>query len=1246
MKKAMRWALVICCFSFFGFIFGCSGGSGDGGGEGAPPSASPAVCGDGAVSAEAGEECDDGNTVSGDGCSDKCLFEVRTGSPRVVDEGGHCDARALCKEGLRCEAERCYFIDVAKDNPCSETRRCASGLSCRDGFCREGVTVVATPPRVSSVVPGPGTVDAPLAGFITVEFDRDMQSAPILDGRVFQLKAGETVLPGTIAMDGLRKLTFMPISALAPSTTYAGVVTREAVDTTGNALEAEYSWTFTTAAVPDTVKPVLISVSPSDTPGERASIRQDIVLVFNEPMKEEPFTRSGTSAALQLKYSGTRIDGSVRMEDGNRHVIFSHPDLRYDSDYQVELTTEAVDMAGNALERGRVWLFHTEIEPVVPRVINMLPLSGAVGVSAIGCVEAVFNVPMQRSSITGSSFYLKKLVEGVPVEPPVAMAEPDLSEDGLTARLCTREGSPLEYNTKYWVEVTGLAVSLAGLAVEPAGWGFQTNNAPDTTAPTIIEKSPVGDVVLRESDIRIVFNEIMQDQVCTEAVGVRVTRRDALTGEMVPVTLESACTDPATEGNKAQVRISGGLIYGAQYTVTVTSDAKDLAGNSLAEYSWTFTVEREPDRTPPSVVEAESYPAVRATNVPVDKCVTVAFSEDVRTGDFDTYRFFELSPAIAVEKTWDGASRVTFCPTGGSLLAYGTTYRVLLDADIKDLGGNSLGTPPDWTFTTIAEPDRTPPRVTAVTPSASGILNPSAMFSVRLDFDEKLDCRSVTASNLTLTPGGFPAQTFVNCTMDDTNHYVTIYLASLGLAANYELVLKNGEEAFRDLAGNKLADDRVISFTTRSGAWSSSPESFFSLSPGQTVDSFTSVITDGGMATVVWRENNSDSVSIHTHTGLVTEPPRERVHLDVGLSGSASPSVGIDAWGNLMSLFENGGGIYATKSLALDTWPASTIFVQPSLHASFPVIAGSGAGGFFTVWVQNQNSVRARLCLALTDGGVDSCFSPASSSVSLLSLLSATGKVLEAPIVKANDIGDAVVAWRQAMPDGTRKIFLNRFSPGRTVSDSTWLVASPLEVTAAGAVEVSRPSLTISANGDAMAVWSERGSDGRQKVFARRYSKKTGPDAAVLLDGDLEYDATMPVVAADGGGNFVTAWVRSAAGTQQIYSKRYRNGAETPWATEPSLTVSSVTVSPAILEPASDLSILVDLVGNATIIVKMSGRLWVIQDISSDSSGWLASSSIDGGSSRIKNITTSISPQGRIVVFWDEGERMFSKYFR
>ena len=50
------------------------------------------VCGDGIIFPDDGEECDDGNTVSGDGCSDQCLEE----EPTAPESNGGCLGGSGC----------------------------------------------------------------------------------------------------------------------------------------------------------------------------------------------------------------------------------------------------------------------------------------------------------------------------------------------------------------------------------------------------------------------------------------------------------------------------------------------------------------------------------------------------------------------------------------------------------------------------------------------------------------------------------------------------------------------------------------------------------------------------------------------------------------------------------------------------------------------------------------------------------------------------------------------------------------------------------------------------------------------------------------------------------------------------------------------------------------------------------------------------------------------------------------------
>jgi len=80
------------------------------------PTPPPSVCGDGIANYQNGEQCDDGNTKSGDGCSSLCLYEIPT-APATRE--------ASCNDGLQNQGED--GIDCG--GPCSKTcPTCVDGI--------------------------------------------------------------------------------------------------------------------------------------------------------------------------------------------------------------------------------------------------------------------------------------------------------------------------------------------------------------------------------------------------------------------------------------------------------------------------------------------------------------------------------------------------------------------------------------------------------------------------------------------------------------------------------------------------------------------------------------------------------------------------------------------------------------------------------------------------------------------------------------------------------------------------------------------------------------------------------------------------------------------------------------------------------------------------------------------------------------------------------------------------------------
>ena len=95
----------------------------DGGDSTAP---APPGCGDGMLTPD--EACDDGNTVSGDGCSANCLT-VEPGYS-CVPPGKPCQKIAICGDGVVAPSEECDDGNTAAGDGCSPTCKYELGYKC------------------------------------------------------------------------------------------------------------------------------------------------------------------------------------------------------------------------------------------------------------------------------------------------------------------------------------------------------------------------------------------------------------------------------------------------------------------------------------------------------------------------------------------------------------------------------------------------------------------------------------------------------------------------------------------------------------------------------------------------------------------------------------------------------------------------------------------------------------------------------------------------------------------------------------------------------------------------------------------------------------------------------------------------------------------------------------------------------------------------------------------------------------
>jgi hypothetical protein len=173
--------------------------------------------------------------------------------------------------------------------------------------------------------------------------------ASTITAATFTLKKGATSISGTVSYTGTTA-TFAPSSSLEANTAYTATITTGAKDAAGHALGVNFVWTFTTGQVADTTPPLVISTSPVVA----VAVNSDISATFSEAM--DPSTI--TSSTFLLRQGVAAVSGVVSYA-GLTASFHASADFASSTVYTSTITTEAKDLAGNALQNGFVWSFTT-----------------------------------------------------------------------------------------------------------------------------------------------------------------------------------------------------------------------------------------------------------------------------------------------------------------------------------------------------------------------------------------------------------------------------------------------------------------------------------------------------------------------------------------------------------------------------------------------------------------------------------------------------------------------------------------------------------------------------------------------------------------------------------------------------------------------------------------------------------------------------------------------------------------------
>jgi methionine-rich copper-binding protein CopC len=271
--------------------------------------------------------------------------------------------------------------------------------------------------------------------------------------------ATTTVVPVTLSYDvGTNRLTLTPTGPLSNATNYTVTVTTAVKDLAGNALAAQFTSSFLTAAVTDTTPPTIVSRTPPNLATDVAT-NANVTVTFSEPMDSTTITT--TTVTLKPTAGGTNVIATVActpLTPCTTVTLTPSAALDNNTSYTVTVTTGVKDRSGNQLAAQSTWAFTTAADITRPTVINTNPADNSITVSRTTAITVTFSESMKPVTVTSATnIFIAPTAGG-------ANASGTLSyNDALKQAIFTpTAGTPLLANTQYTVTVTTGVQDLAG----------------------------------------------------------------------------------------------------------------------------------------------------------------------------------------------------------------------------------------------------------------------------------------------------------------------------------------------------------------------------------------------------------------------------------------------------------------------------------------------------------------------------------------------------------------------------------------------------------------------------------------------------------------------------------------------------------------------------------------------------------------------------------------------------------------
>ena len=312
------------------------------------------------------------------------------------------------------------------------------------------------------------------------------------------------------------------------------------------------------------VRPTVLSTGPINN-ATGVALNAPISVVFSTGMS------ATANSSITLKQGATSVPGTS-VQTGATTTFQPSSDLLPNTLYTATISKNAADESGTTMLKDYAWNFTTGAAPdnVKPLITLSSPLNNAIGVVITQKVVITFNENMDATTLSAANL---SLMQG-------AAAVTGTVTSTATSITFTPTAN-LETEKVYIATLTTGAKDAAGNAIASNHVVTFTTAAPvDTTLPTVTVTSPLNNAVgiALNQLVSVTFSEVMNPLTITTASLTLTQGINVVAGTVSYVDKTAKFTPDAL--------LSAGLTY----TASITTAAKDAAGNALAATtSWNFT---------------------------------------------------------------------------------------------------------------------------------------------------------------------------------------------------------------------------------------------------------------------------------------------------------------------------------------------------------------------------------------------------------------------------------------------------------------------------------------------------------------------------------------------------------------------------------------------------------------------------------------------------------------------------------